>query len=183
MPGAMDFGITDGGAVRSINCRLMHRSKWQCYSMTSSLGFRLRRFRWQPAIHHDRQPCRKCQGPAVPDRLRASAARQDLGQGARRRRRHRAHGEAYARSVPGAPRTGNPLHHLAVGRELSAAHPAALRGCRRPGNDLTACHLPGGWPRLDYPFFVQHMILFGLRGRLGGLARAEGAQAGIASNL
>src|ERR1700730_9897773 len=41
------------------------------------------------------------------------------------------YGEAYIRRLQGTPRTANPIHRFCLGCQLSAAHPTALRGCRR----------------------------------------------------
>ena len=92
---------------------------------------RLRRLRRQPAVHHAGQSRRQSQGASVPDRLCAPAAGEDLGRGARGRRRRRADRAPDARGLQGAARAGDPVHRLGLERELSAAHPAAVRGRRR----------------------------------------------------
>ncbi len=94
---------------------------------------RLRRLFRQPAIHQSGQSRRQSEGASVPDRLHTATARQDLGRSACRRGGRRAHGDARDRRVRGARRTGDRLHRLGLGRELSAAYPAAFRGRGRRG--------------------------------------------------
>ena len=64
----------------------------------------------------------------VSHRLRRAAAREDLGHGARGGSRTRSCWRIDARGIPRARRTGHRLRRERLGRELPAAHPAALRG-------------------------------------------------------
>ncbi len=89
---------------------------------------RLCRFHRQPPIHHARQSVRQSEGLSLSDRLRSPATRQDLRRSARRRRRSGSDRQADAGGLWGAARTSVPLHHLGLGRKLSAAYPATLRG-------------------------------------------------------
>ena len=69
----------------------------------------------------------------VPHRLCAASAREDLGRGARGRRRRRAGGKLMPDRLPRAARAGDLVHGVGVGCQLPAAHSSALRGrgCRR----------------------------------------------------
>ena len=94
---------------------------------------RVRRLQRQPAIHHARQSLGEPEGAYLRDGLRASPPRQDLGRGARGRRRSGADQIADAAGLQGAARAGDPVPDLGVGHQLPAAHPAKVR-CRRRGS-------------------------------------------------
>jgi predicted pyridoxine 5'-phosphate oxidase superfamily flavin-nucleotide-binding protein len=66
------------------------------------------------------------QGPPLLDRLCSPASHQDLGRGARHRRRRGVDYEADAGRLQGAPSASDPLHHFCLGRELRSAYSTAL---------------------------------------------------------
>ena len=93
----------------------------------------LRRLQRQPAIHHPGQSLGKSEGAYLRDGLRPSPPGEDLGRGARGRRRSGAAEIADAAGLQGAARTGDPVQDFGVGHQLPAAHPAEIRRRRRGG--------------------------------------------------
>ena len=93
---------------------------------------RLRRFHRQPAIHHHRQSRRESAGDDLPDGLRASPAREDLGTA----RVVENDAELIARLLPAATRPGrsrDPVRRRSQGHQLPATYSAVAvcRGYRR----------------------------------------------------
>ena len=98
----------------------------------------LRRLRRQPAIHHARQSLGKPQGAYLRDGLCPSPPGEDLGRGARGRRRSGAAAVADAAGLQGAARAGDPVSGLRPGT------PTARSTSRRSSTPPMS---PRRWPR------------------------------------